>query len=421
MKKIFALFSLALTITACVNDDQYDWDSDFADQTSTDTINIDIKYNGTSATVTGDDNGYVSMSGANVIVKSSTNKFLLLTLTGSTDNGSLLIYSWKKLGVILNNVSITNPQGPAINNQCSKSFYVMTASGTTNTLTDGTVYADAPLNDKGDTIDQKATLFSEGQIYFQGEGTLTVNGHAKNGIASDDYVFVQSGTVNVNVAATGSNGVKVNDGFTITGGELNISVAANGARGIKNDSFTTISGGTTTISTSGDCKIENTEGIVDTTSCAGIKSDSLFTMTAGTLSITSTGDGGKGINSSTDFEQQGGKLYVATTGTKALSKPHGIKADGNITFTGGEAYVASARKAFNCDGSLLFNGGTIMGVGKKESIPSDNSTQAFKSYDEDEEIDAIGGQTLTVDGISYTIPTNYSCPSAKVLVSSSNL
>ena len=353
MKKIYALLTLALTVTACVNDDQYDWDSDFADRTATDTINIAIAYNGTSATVTGDELGMVSVSGADVTVKSGTNKFLQLTLSGTTADGSLLIYSWKKLGVRLNGVSITNPDGPAINNQCGKSFYVVTASGTTNTLTDGTAYADAPLNDKGDTIDQKATLFSEGQIYFQGEGTLTVNGNAKNGIASDDYAVFQSGTVNVNMSTTGSNGLKVNDGFTITGGTLNIDVKAKGARGIKNDSYTTISGGTTTITTSGSCKMDTTyvtseSFMVDTTSCAGIKCDSVFTMTAGSLTILSTGDGGKGINCSQNIEVSGGTLLVETEGSNNESKPKAVKSDTGIILSGG-SFTARTDKSWACD------------------------------------------------------------------------
>lgn len=352
MKKIYLLTLMALSLTACVNDDQYDWDSDFADKTATDTLNIAITYNGTTALVTGDEKGYVSVSGAHVTVRSNTNKFLLLTLNGSTNDGSLLVYSWKKHGVLLNGVSITNPQGPAINNQCGKSFYVITSAGTSNILTDGTNYAAAPINGAGETIDQKATLFSEGQIYFQGKGTLTVNGNAKNGIASDDYIVFQSGTVNVNVASTGTNGVKVNDGFTILGGTLDINVKANGARGIKNDSYTTISGGTTTITTSGNCKKDSTYTAgnltIDTTSCAGIKSDSLFTMTAGTLTILSTGDGGKGINCSQNIEVSGGTLLVETEGNNNESKPKAVKSDTGIILSGG-SFTARTDKSWACD------------------------------------------------------------------------
>jgi len=347
MKKLSTLLLMAVAFVACSNDDNYSWDDDFADRTNTDTILIAINYQGDQVTVEGDAWGYVSASGAHVTVKSSANRFLQLQLSGTTTNGSLLIYSWKKVGVLLNGVSITNPHGPAINNQCGKSFIVTTAPNTVNTLADGTDYQ-VTLGLKGDTISQKATLFSEGQIYLRGTGTLQVNAQAKNGIASDDYIVIEGGIVNVNVAATGSNGIKTNDGFTINGGTLTVSVAAKGARGIKNDARTTIAGGTTTITTTGDCLVETVDGITDTTSCAGIRCDSLFQMTAGQLTITSSGDGGKGINSDQQVLFQGGKLLVTTTGGNQLGKPKAIKGTKGIVVSGG-SFQASCLKSWACD------------------------------------------------------------------------
>ena len=347
MKKIFAYIPLFLTAIACTNDDNYSWDN-FVDKTATDTIRINIVYNGTSVNVTGDDYGFVTANGADVIVKSSTNSFLQLVLSGESNDGSLLIYSWRKNGVLLNGLNLTNADGPAINNQCGKSFYVTSAEGTTNTLTDGTTYSTAPINAKGDTIDQKATLFSEGQIYFNGTGTLNIYGNAKNAVASDDYVTILSSTINIKVDSTGSNGIKTNDGMFIKGGNLNIDVAAKGARGIKNDARTEISGGTTTIITRGACKIETIDGITDTTSCAGIKSDSLFTMTAGTLAITSHGDGGKGINCSQNIELNGGSMTVVTEGDNKIGKPKAVKSDTGIILRGGN-FHAECKKSWACD------------------------------------------------------------------------
>ena len=347
MKKIFAYIPLFLTAIACTNDDNYSWDN-FVDKTATDTIRINIVYNGTSVNVTGDNYGFVTANGADVIVKSSTNSFLQLVLSGESNDGSLLIYSWRKNGVLLNGLNLTNTDGPAINNQCGKSFYVTSAEGTTNTLTDGTTYSTAPTNAKGDTIDQKATLFSEGQIYFNGTGTLNINGNAKNAVASDDYVTILSSTINIKVDSTGSNGIKTNDGMFIKGGNLNIDVAAKGARGIKNDARTEISGGTTTIITRGACKIETIDGITDTTSCAGIKSDSLFTMTAGTLTITSKGDGGKGINCSQNIELNGGSMTVKTEGDNKIGKPKAVKSDTGIILRGGN-FHAECKKSWACD------------------------------------------------------------------------
>ena len=347
---------LIFACCSCVNDDKYSWDEDFADRTSTDTIKIQIAYIGSNVTISGDENGYVSTNGADVTVKSSSNRFLQLELTGATENGSLTIYSWKKIGVLLNGVSITNPNGPAINNQCGKAFYVTMADGTSNTLTDGEAYDSKIILSSGDTIDQKATLFSEGQIYFQGNGSLTVNGNARNGIASDDYIVFENGKVNVNVSENGTNGIKVNDGFTMMNGTLNINVKADGARGIRNESLTTILDGNITIITSGDCLLETicaADGTmsVDTTSCAGIKGDDVFTMNGGTLTITSSGDGGKGINCDKDICLNGGTMIVKTTGGNDVGKPKAVKSETGIILSGG-SFTATCKKSWACDNGV---------------------------------------------------------------------
>ena len=370
MKKIlFPLFA-AIGLFACSEDDQYTLNDFVGNDT------LAISFNGTSATI-GALPYFVSVSadGAHVMVNSYTSKYLVIQLSGTTVDGSLLVFSNKKFGIDLDNVSITNPQGPAINNQCGKSFVVTMLSGTTNTLTDGTAYADDPIIVNGDTVQQKGTLFSEGQIYFRGTGTLNVNGNAKNGIASDDYVTFESGTVNVSVASTGSNGVKANDGVFIQGGVLNINVAANGARGIKNDARMEISGGTTTISTTGDCKIETVDGTPDTTSCAGIKCDSLFTMTAGTLTISSTGDGGKGINCSQAFEFKGGTLDAQATGSEDNGKPKAVKSDVSITLSGGSFHAYSRKsKATDNAGSET---PTIIGTPTTKELTKKEVTVQF--------------------------------------------
>ena len=317
MKKIFAILSITVALTtACTNDDQYSWEENFADLTATDTIDVAIAWNGATVTVSGDANGFVTAEGADVTVKSSTNRFLRLTLSGTSEDGSLTIYSWKKLGVVLNGLTLTNTDGPAINNQCGKAFYVVTAAGTANTLADGPAYVER-------AYDQKGTLFSEGQIYFLGTGSLTVNGAAKNAIASDDYIVIEGGEINVNVTSDGGRGIKVNDGITINGGQ-------------------------TTITTTGDCKIEEAGGVRDTTSAAGIKSDSTFVMNAGTLVITSSGDGGKGINCLGNVLFKGGTLNITTTGSNDVGKPKGVKSDTGIIVSGG-SFTVKVSKSWACD------------------------------------------------------------------------
>lgn len=364
-----SIAALVLTILVCAllpscKNDDTDFSQYFSSNNSggkdtvpdipvlSDTLSLAIVWNGTTATVSGEttnDSVRIAISGADVtIVSTITARYVEVTVSGATADGSLLFYGEKKWGLVLDGVSIANNDGPAINNQCGKALYVTVADSTTNTLADGVAYAEHDYSQKG-------TLFSEGEIYINGTGTLNVTANCKSGIASDDYIVIEATAPDVSpsgptiaVSSIGTSGIKVNDGMEILGGVLSIDVTADGARGIKNDARMTIGGGQTTITTSGDCKIENVDGIIDTTSCAGIKCDSLFTMTAGELTILSTGDGGKGINSGQNVEFSGGTLVVTTTGGNDMAKPKGVKSDTGIILSGG-SFTVSVNKSWACD------------------------------------------------------------------------
>ena len=349
--QLLAFLPVYMLCVACQSDDTDHDDIDFTsytlrsaegdDDANSDVIStIYITYSEGSAAVTGDTNGYVSVSGADVTVDTGTSSdSLLIVLSGSTSDGSLLVNRTKKYGLQLNGVSIANADGPAINNQCGKSLYVYLASGTTNTLSDGTAYTEQ-------TYDQKGTLFSEGQLFFMGMGKLSVTGNCKHAIACDDYIVVSEGDITA-TTSTG-NAIKVNDGIWINGGTLDLSTTAAGGRGIKCDSVVVITGGDVTILTEGDCKTETVDGVEDITSAACIKCDSTFTMSDGTLTMTSTGDGGKCISSDKDIRFSGGTLYAVTTGTNYEAKPKAIKSETAIVVSGG-SFWAQVDKSFACD------------------------------------------------------------------------
>lgn len=337
MKKILFLYLAAALLTACQKDDT-DFSAYTSGEASTASI-ISIVYSGNSVTVSGDTKGYVTTDGADVTVDTGTDTdSLLLVLSGSTSDGSLLIYREKKFGIKLNGVSINNQDGPAINNQCGKSLYLEVASGTTNTLTDGTRY------DETVSYQQKGAFFSEGQVYFTGTGALNVTGSTYHAIAVDDFIVIDGAAITAS-SSTG-NGIKVNDGFWMNSGTLDISVTGDACRGIKCDSVVVISGGTTTITTSGDCVYDDDEQ--DYSSAACIKCDYPFTMTGGTLTVTSSGDGGKGINCASDIVFSGGTLTATTTGSNDEGKPKAIKSDTDIIVSGG-SFTATVKKSWACD------------------------------------------------------------------------
>jgi len=368
MKKIILFLTAAVLTIGCQNDDT-DF-SEYINGTTPTTSNhvVNIVYNGTNVTVTGDTKGYVTTNGADVTVNTGTDTdSLLLVLSGSTTNGSLLVYREYKFGIQLNGVSIHHANGPAINNQCSKSLYLHVADGTTNTLTDGTAYTEQEF-------DQKGALFSEGQMIFLGTGSLSVTGNCKHAIACDDYIIID-GNVKLQATSSTGNGIKVNDGLWINNGTLDINVTADGARGIRCDNVVEITGGTTTITTSGDCVYDDDADEYSSAAC--IKCDLDFTMSGGTLTMTSSGDGGKGINSSAKVLFSGGTLSAITTGDNEYGKPKAIKATTGITVSGG-SFTAKVDKSWACDSGYgddtttdaekLANCVTVVGTPKTSSI-----------------------------------------------------
>ena len=333
-------------------------DNDYVENTVFDHT-IYVTYTDDNVTLSGDISAITATNiGAHLIIVSNSRN-ISYVLTGSTSNGSFKIYSKNKFSLTLNNVSITNPTGSAINSQGqfgyggvgTKTMYVVLPEGTSNTLTDGSVYVFS------NSEQMKGTLFSEGQVVFSGAGSLTVNGNYKNGIASDDYILFRPGVnIGVNCVASQGHGIKANDGITVRGGTLNIAVAGTAAKGINTDARITVEGGRTTVITSGSPLVE----LNDTSSCAGLKCDSTLYMHGGIVNLLSTGEGGKGINATGGIEMSGGQLTVVTTGIKGLSTPKGIKCGkedsllpGDMLVTGGSIYCYSTNStALDVKGTL---------------------------------------------------------------------
>ena len=374
-------FSLAFNKNAIA--ETYKADADDEDYLENTTIErtITVTFSTTAdATVEGDDAGIVSVSGNDVIVTNTTGEVIRYVLTGTTTDGFFKLYSTKKQAIVLNGVSITNPDGAAINNQSKKRTFIVLNDGTKNYLTDGTNYSDAT----GDE-DMKACFFSEGQLVFSGSGYLEVDANCKGGIRSDDYVRTLPKT-NIFVDASSGNGIRGNDAVIVTGGVININITGTADKGISTDGEVRIDGGRTTILTSGGYEYDSDER--DYTACSGIKADSLVTINGGELNIKSIGIGGKGINSDDQIVINDGVVRIITTGkrqkdSKGSVSPKGIKADGNITFNGGQTQVR-----------LEGSGDGTEAIESKKEIHIEAGTVECYSYD-----DAINSAgNLTIDG-----------------------
>lgn len=347
---------------------------------------IYIAYSSGGATVRGDENGIVTVNGNDVTVNNSTSEKIIYELSGTADDGFLKIYSSKKQAIVLNGVSITNQNGAAINNQGKKRCFIVVNG--TNTLADGSSYSETPSGE-----DEKAALFSEGQIIFSGRGSLTVNASGKAGIASDDYVrFMSSPTVTVSSSA--GHGIRGKDAVIVSNGTVSSTVSANMKKGITSDSLVCFDGGTTVVKVTGSAAYDSDDA--EYTGTAGVKADRRFEMNGGSLTITNSGTGGKGISGDVVGYFNGGTVKVTTTGSNYGSssggQPWGFSSSSNSV----------SAKGIKFDGSLYFNGGTVTvnssaheGIESKGTISvTDGIVYSYSAAD-----DAINsGGTFTIEG-----------------------
>lgn len=451
-------FDIAVDTTALDETETIDEDDEDYIENNTFNQEVAISFNGSSASCSSAVSGVtVSISGADVVV-TSTAKKVRYSVSGSTSDGFLKIYSSNKFALELNGVSITNPDGAAINIQSKKRGYIVLAEGSLNRLTDGTSYTDAT-----DDEDMKATLFSEGKLLFSGTGALRVYANCKAGIRSDDYILFRPGN-NVYVKATAGNGVKANDGIFIRGGVLNVETTAAAAKAFSSDGVVEISGGRTIALTTGAGELD--EDGTDVSGSAGIKADSTFLMNAGAVYCKSTGAGGKGISTDQTLTINDGTVRVVTTGQQYVvgsldTSPKGIKSDGamfinggdimvrcsggegsegiesksTMTITGGKVQAYCYDDALNSSAAMVISGGTVFAMGTNNDGIDSNSTLTISGgtviacgttvpeagFDCDENTFAITGGTLIGIGGTTSTPTQSATTQPVAIVGGSSL
>ena len=297
---------------------------------------ISIAFSGENAIVTGSVPGVaIQRDGAHLTVTNISGP-VKFVVSGTTGNGSLKFYGDKRFQLLLSGADITNPTGAAINCQGGKSMYVVLEQGTVNRLCDGATYA------MTDEEDQKAALFSEGQIIFSGKGELNVFAVGRGGIRSDDYIRIRPG-VRIYVNSIALDGLRANDGIIFDGGVVNVETSGEGAKCVRSGGPMTVNGGRLVAINIGEPRFSEEEDVADTTACAALYCDTLLTVNAGTVLLKATGDGGKGLNAKWDVDVNGGTFKAVADGTKVDKKPKGVKIDRNFTITGGYFYTYSHR------------------------------------------------------------------------------
>lgn len=212
--------------------------------------------------------------------------------------------------LILNNATITNSTGAAINVVEADEVVIYTASGTTNTVSDGSSYSD--------TASPDAAIYSKSDLTLAGEGTLKVEGKYEEGIHTTDGLVIASGTLEVNVANTG---IKGKDYVDILDGTVTVTASQDGIKATNdtdgNRGWVRLSGGTVNISAGDD----------------GFKAERVLEISGGTLNITQSNEG---------IEAQYINILDGTV--NVTSSDDGINASYSTTSTSTESTTATSTK-----------------------------------------------------------------------------
>lgn len=387
--------------------------------------------------------------------------------------------------LILNNATITNSTGAAINVVEADEVVIYTASGTTNTVSDGSSYSDTASGSPD------AAIYSKSDLTLAGEGTLKVEGKYEEGIHTSDGLVIASGTLEVSAANTGIKGkdyVDILDGtVTVTasqdgikatndsdgnrgwvrlsGGIVNISA---GDDGFKAERVVEISGGTLNITQANEGieaqYINILDGTVNVTSSDdGINASYSTTTTTDSTTATSTNQsaqnrqnsapqvpsgsagqasaGGQAPSGTMGQPQAGGGMGGGGTfevvdatinisgGTVTVNaNGDGIDSNGAATFSGGTLIVngpfTGGNASLDTNGDLLLNGTTVTAAnsGDMFEAPSTNSTSGYVKISNVSNLSS--GTTVQVTDSSGNVVANYkvtSSSTALILVSRSKI
>ena len=215
--------------------------------------------------------------------------------------------------LVLKNATITNSTGAAINVVEADEVVIYTASGTTNTVSDGSSYADTASGSPD------AAIYSKSDLTLAGEGTLKVEGKYEEGIHTSDGVVIASGTLEVNAANTG---IKGKDYVDILDGTVTVTASQDGIKATNNTDgnrgWVRLSGGTVNISADDD----------------GFKAERVLEISGGTLNITQANEG-----------IEGQYINILDGTVNVTSSDDGINASYSTTSTSTESASTSTTQA----------------------------------------------------------------------------
>ena len=270
---------------------------------------------------------YITMTDENGQVKITSSGTYVVT--GTCSDGNITVKKGTT-GVILTleNLDLTSTTGATVSINKEAEVKIIISGEvvlTDNENPDDEYSSDEAVADAFDGAALKAKANS--QVYVTGDGTLTINGNAKNGIkAGDDASLIIDGvTVNINAV---NDGINANYDLTLLSGEFTISAGDDAIHADHILSIGSEDGTGPTINVT-----SSTEGLEGT----------VVNIFGGDISIVSSDDAINAANGDGTYEGELGYSFNMLGGKVVInSKGDGIDSNGNVNLIGGQATIRSA-------------------------------------------------------------------------------
>lgn len=398
----------------------------------------------------------VEKEGAYLTITSKSVAPLAIELSGKTEDGALVLNVDAPLKLLFNNVTVKSQRGDAILSQGKNHVYAVLAEGSVNELSDCRNPEMPPMMgvrpmgmgegrpDMGGMSDFRpgempmppmnrgrrenpedyheqygirmkkpmmkkklkmdGTFVCAGPLTVSGKGTLQIQSNNKVGLKSKASLMLRPGN-EITVRALSGKGVNAKNELYIYGGILNVDCSFSADKALTCGRNMYIRGGHTVVKAGGG---ESSEGV---------ESKFIMQIDGGVVEVAAQDDA---INAQGDLIINGGKLKAYSMTNDA------IDANCNIVINGGDVFASGARMpegGLDCadeeDYRLFINGGTIVAVGGRHSMPDRQSRQLsiqwrLNNLEADKEY-AVGGIS------SYKSPRTYQMGGATLLFSSPEL
>jgi uncharacterized protein YcfL len=355
-----------------------DLDSSYDDSTA-----VHITLNGSSIE-TDSESGVTIDKNTLTITKEGT-----YVISGTLDNGNIIVEAddTAKVQIVLNGVTITSSDYAPIYVKTADKVFITLAENTKNSLTDGSTYVQT------DDTSVDGVIFSKADLTLNGQGTLTITGNYKHGIASKDDLIITSGTYNITSVKDGLNG---KDAVKIKDGTITISVTDGNGIQSKNGDDTTkgyvyIGGGTVNIKNSRE-GIEGTAIVIEDGTIDIVANDDGLNATSG--SSTTTGSSSTDTSDTTTTASD--MSATADTAVSTISTVATTSSSDTTTSSDTTNVPANSDMAPPSDNAGQFNKDDG-GFGGKGGGAFENDTNAYLS---------ISGGTITVNAAGDGIDSN---------------